>query len=332
MSQNTIESLCFSRTQGDLWDELNKDTNLSNTMLHIFPPDALYTLRLLGPFVKAKRIYTGGLSRVIHKMDIKSILYGNKDAYDKALQIVDEYFGNQIENTRLERERVNLARGAAILGMREEFVASIDPRRATQNTTDGNPHLEARTQLSKIYGENKYWQECILVNALCQNRTGLARDATPYPEIKIVALSNVICDRIGSASSRSGAGNCKINGLFAHSIELRKTGQGLRSQYEASLLPETNLSQQSMSKIVSEGLYDIPTAVKEANKKRYPFLYNLIPDYKMSTELMSCIIEEHKKFEEGKHIDLVEERINEIPPEAFEQANNMRSGIGRLEV
>lgn len=215
------------------------------------------------------------------------------------------------------------------VGVTEDFGRRVNRLRSqVMETEQGNrgSRSEAMTQLSKIYGDNKFWQKCLMVNALCENQINVH----DYPIIQVVALSTVVCSKIGNDIHHRE--NCKISGLYAHGIKLSKVGQGINSQINISLLPESNLSPSAMNKIMTEGLYDIPTVIKEANKKRYPFIYQLEPNYRMSAELMSCIVDEYKGFEERKHIDQVEEKINEIPPEAFEQANNMRSGIGSLEV
>lgn len=321
----TIEAICVSGTQVDMWDELNREIKLSSSIMHLFPPNTVYRLRLLGPFMKAKRIYTGGLRNIIDQLDIKSIFNGNQDAYDRAVKIVNGYF-NKVDDEQVE---INDAYNRRNSQRNSRTWASRMARQAPQpvlTKANTNPHQEAMSQLDKIFGKNRYWQNCLMVNAICEQPS-----TRSFPTIQVVALPTSICNNIGNAANLIGT-NCKINGLLAHSIEVSKSGHGLNSQFSVNILPESNLTNELIRKIISEGLYDIPTLIKVANRRRYPFIYRLEPNYRMSTEFMPTILEECKKFEENKHLDKTEERIHEIPYEAFEQANNMRDGIGSLEV
>lgn len=317
MSKKTVEEICVCRTQGDLWNELNSKQSLNSIILHIFPPNVNYVMRFVGPFVKAKRIYTGGLKTFINQMDIKGIVNGDKEAFEKAQQLITHHFGPE-----------------------KTDVAKIFPNNTRRNQEDylifreinKDPRKEAISQLAKMFGRDKCWQNCILVNAMCENYYPGASRNPLSATIKVVALAPTICESIALATSVAGGERCRINGFFAHSIEMSKTGYGIQSKYNISLLPEDNLCQAHINKIMFEGLYDIPTIAKACNKKRYPFIYKVEPDYKMTDKFMASVLEEHKKFEENKHIHNTDDHINEIPEEAFEKRNNMRNGIDSLEV
>jgi len=332
MSKKTMEELCITRTTGDLWNELHTRNNLTTAILHNLLPNANYIVRFLGPFIKAKRCYTGCFSPIMNRIDIKSIVNGNSEAYQEALKVIDGYYAKDVDggsirgrNRRREFDDAGGRQGGG------NYALGLDPLLA-QNNMKISSLQEAQKQLTILSGKSKYWQNCIMVNALCEPFTPQSYRNPLDVFINVFVLSPTICDKINIASVPYGGENCRINGMVAHSIQISKTGHGLQSKYNVAMLPEDILALPLINKIVEEGLYDIPVVAKACNNKKTPFIYNVERDYRMPTLLMTDIMEEYKKFEENKHFNRTEEQINDVPLEAFENRNIMGGGIDSLEV
>jgi len=87
-SEKTIEVLSCPQTTGDLWDELQKDLNPLKKFL-FFRENREYTIRLLGPFMQASRLYNPQSELVTeYDIDVKRIASKDSDYFDKVIKQV----------------------------------------------------------------------------------------------------------------------------------------------------------------------------------------------------------------------------------------------------
>jgi len=187
-------------------------------------------------------------------------------------------------------------------------------------------YKEAIEILDKIQGGSMIWQKCILVNAFVRSGHGPGE-----PRIRIMTLTRFLCDAILSKTGNNQ--NAKLNGVFAHDVSITRMGEKLNTKFEANLMKQSALPAKDMEHILYHGLYNIPVLISEINNERSSsYHYSLVPNYKMPEEFTKSLFEGSKLQEEDKQLELVEEHLDEIPKEAFENLNKMCGPINSLEV
>ena len=167
------------------------------------------------------------------------------------------------------------------------------------------------------------WQKCIMVNGYIKGQS----DVSP---LKIVTLTPRMADSIMTRARNNL--NTPLSGLFAHDVSIIKNGDGLNTVFDVRLLPPSHLSEIEINYILSNGLIDIPTLIKELNNVSSMYYYRLAVDYRMPEEFTKVLMEARARSEESAPFNHAEEHINEIPHEAFERRNNMREAIGSLDL
>lgn len=164
------------------------------------------------------------------------------------------------------------------------------------------------------------WQKCIMVNVYVKG-TG----------VKVLLLNRRLCDSIMIAAGNNP--NVILNGLFAHDVSIKKQGEGIKTSFRVALKQQTYLSESDMNVIFGNGLIDIPPLIGQLNSSKTScYYYKKIPNYRMASEFTKTLLEERSHMEENQHLSDVEEHLNEIPVEAFENRNRNRNAIGSLEV
>ena len=168
------------------------------------------------------------------------------------------------------------------------------------------------------------WQKCIMINAY-QKPNG--QPAT----IKIMTSTRILNDTIVARTHNNP--DALLSGLYAHDISIIRRGEGLNTRYEVELLQPTHLADTDVNFILNEGLIDIPTLIDRLNKSTSTsYRYRMATSYKMPEEFTKALMKERVHFESDRAVSHVEERLNDIPFEAFERRNNMRDAIRSLEL
>lgn len=329
--KETIELLSCSKTSLDLWDNIYKDSLNKNPILY-FMPNQSYKFRLIGPFIRAERIYVGrdnfngvmgNCRETIDK--INSILDGNSSLYeDETRKISDDRLAKakkakEAKNSTVvpDLNPVSIRRQPRVLAgaIRGGGFMNLD---ALSTNTYAGP--EVSDLLYRIFTKIG-WQKCVMVNALLK----------PQNMVQIIPFISSLCDGIFQTAPRE----TKINGLFAHDIEIRKEGFGLNTQFHVDLSDKASgLSKKEVEGIMSDGLIDIEEVLKEhlRMKEGSSYIYRIISSYKMSKELNGEFIKSVKKVDAKNHIDQVEDEINELPLEAFENQISLDNPIASLEL
>ena len=106
MKEGIIQSLSYSQTSSDLWNEMYEDTNLKDIIL-TFRPNSTYDLRLLGPFVRAERLYVANVREQFSNIKINDILNGNETALNDALKQIKDMIPQKFMREAEEKIRKN---------------------------------------------------------------------------------------------------------------------------------------------------------------------------------------------------------------------------------
>jgi len=314
--RKTIEAISTPKTASDLWDDLYK-SRTSNAILS-FRDGTVYQLRLVGPFVSGSRIFLPpnlALGSFMSSKELTGIL---KRDTKICAEVVKRVLNKTPDNVRKK--------------LHIESLADINIQHPS-----GKVIAEIVRLISALY-EKKRWQPIVFSNAIVLNSN---TDFQP-PNPAILCLSKVLCyqileDLVSKSSSKEEASNKKLSGLHAHDITISRQGVGISAKYTAKISDkECDLPSPWVSYLLKEGLWDIRKIAKSANKRvigeRFSgFLYRLSNNYKMSKELMAEVFEQAQKVDDIEYVDEVDDNINELPPDAFENYANENT-IGSLEL
>ena len=333
MSKNiekTIEELSYVATVQDLWKELHQE--LSHSLLYISNNDSPVTVRFLGPFVGASRFYCD---------------------YRKYFSAINGG-GPTIDDVKIaNRDRDEIEKLKGIL--RNKMNPRKNNRSFSPFTSDDTP---TEDYINKI--GNSTWQKCIMVNTY-QRKSN---------DIKVLPLTKTLSEAIMSAFMGSKVHNKKgkkiiVSGVMGSDITISKSSgnngraeavdidgrvrrvrnnvaENWRNNENNSYLPTSfnialskpnSLSYTELEFIASNGLIDLPTLVNNLNKPTSTYIYRLDSGYKMSSEFVDALLAEGKSIEENEHLNDVENHINEIPREAFDNSNDIDGGsIGLIDL
>jgi hypothetical protein len=305
MSKNiekTIEELSYVATPQDLWKELHQELN--TRLLYI--DNSPVTVRFLGPFVGASRFYCD---------------------YRKYFSAINGG-GPRIDDVKIanrDRDEIEKLKGF----LRNKMNPHKKNRSFSSLTSDDTP---TEDYINKI--GNSIWQKCIMVNTY-QRKSN---------DIKVLPLTKTLCKAITNAFITSKTHNKKgqkiiVSGVMGSDITISKRGGNNRSQtvyqpasFNITLSKPNSLSYTELEFIASNGLVDLPTLVNNLNKPTSTYIYRLDSGYKMASEFVDALLAEGKGIEENQHLNNVENHINEIPREAFDNSNDIGGSIGLIDL
>jgi hypothetical protein len=330
-SVKTLENLSCSQTTNDMWRELGMDINPDSVLVNMRGDNSTVTLRFLGPFVSTRRIYASVLKQ--KKMNIESVI--NRDP--AAMEKIDTYIAEYEAEKKMLKSR-NLIPSSRQTVPSRQTVRVIPPSWETINANEaaldyGRTYksIEMHLKNLKEIKEKITWQKCLLVNACCKCLDGDIPYSNGYSGFGIFVITRTIAHAINHATLHHT--NEAISGLFAPDITLRKSGEGLQTNYVASIAPMSRLSDRMVNEILANGLIDIPAFMEMSNNhKSSPYYYRLNNGYKMSIDLLPEIIQASKGFEEKAHFASVEKHLNDLPDNAIENRQNMKNAFGGIEI
>jgi len=332
----TVELLSCPQTSGDLWTEIYKEDSPNNFILS-FIPDSTYTMRLLGPFISARRLYiphSNVSASFVNSKQIEDIRNGNEKLYDEIMNKIKESLHQMKPPKRTGKD---IGKLIDEIDSESDFVdfrcpEPVPPSMNRRGQAYDNISLQEYEQLIgflKALKRGSGWQKHILVNALIRS----SNVSLPLSSkmVIIVPLIKRLCQSIFNAV---GSSNIKINGLYAHDLTVRKSGRGLQTRYDVQLSrTPSHLPIEDVNQIFATGLLDIPSVIRDYAKNKFGgYMYKMNSDYKMSEEFFAYLEEEFPVKDEAVHFQRVEENINNLPEEAFENRINVNDAIGSLDI
>ena len=322
----TVEELSIPKKVNDMWDDLNEEVNSFHNIILNFSPNQTYTIRLVGPFIKAKRFYAPSkfFPNYIGSEEIRSILGGNEKVYS-------EVCAKMIEENQKKHKTNSVTENKIGIGW--------SPKKRTSKVDLG--------ELARLF-DSKRWQNCVLVNAIVKNTSFLTGNIKIVPFSKVMAHSMHLKETgrafrdnrsIDLTEVDNNIGKLKINGLYAHDIEILRRGTAQDTHYKIIISDEPSyLPKNSIDKIYRDGLYDIPSILNELNNcsinKRYGYFYKKVTDYRMPSEMQDMLMEDIKIIKEeevfNESIEELDNQIGDMPSEAFENRPSMNNSINSL--
>ena len=325
-AKKTVEILSEPHRVCDLWDEMYSEANVHKLILNYFP-NSRFCVRLLGPFVGAERIYVPKItdpkiaSFITPSIQIK-LMRRDSESYQRVVEEINQYSKEVAPYQPRKRRRTG-----GLFNPNED--RNSDP---SKELTDVGSFIE------KLYGNAK-WQKVVLVNGFIKEES-VSFGAASGIKIKIVPLFTTMVNSIFERSHfrTSDVNDIRISGLCAYDLIITKEGAGMQSRVTGSLSESsTHLSKDHLDYIMGKGLLDIPSVVNEVNMRHQgPYYYRLNGSYKMSSELCGHLQDEfhcrQKYVEENNHMKAIDEKINQLPLEAFENSESSLDAIGSLEI
>jgi hypothetical protein len=317
-TEKILEEISLSNTTSDLWDELYK--NSSHNVILSFIDGTGYKLRLLGHFMHGSRMFLSpnlNFQEYMNSKELYQVLKGDDE-------VIKDIIVKRIINKAPDATRKKL------------HVESIQDIKG--HSMAGKKIYEAVAIINNLYSKTQ-WQPIVFSNAIVLDSSStLFSAANP----SVICLSKNLCYQIlreifSISKNREDASKKKISGLYAHDIMIARQGTGINSKYAVRLSKQpSHLPSSLISFILKEGLWDITKIIKTANKKTMTgnmsgFIYRVGKNYKMSSALMTEIFEQAQEIDDAAYMDSVEEQINDLPRDAFENYINENT-IGSLEL
>jgi hypothetical protein len=346
MSKTNVDMDELFSESGSIYELLSEiDDSLDKTMVTVFP-DTSYTFRMIGPILKAKRVFIGSnklsLMGMVEK-EFRKIIEGDKVALDL---VVEKITRAKKEHLKKEAEIkkpfvMNITNNSDI-GFMGRFWVGIAPL----NLGDYDSAIET---LNKLFYKGGNWQRCIASNIFIKNSPhgkNFLRTYCLTPTIIGEIVKNTI-PMIGSPIS-VGLTNPKISGIDAHDLTISKQSVNppvqpvpsqiafaRNNQHNVVICPKTRLNMKEISYILQNGLYDIRKVMEAINKKTIQKMggyYYIVDDYKLPETLMEGFNKELSDIESDMHFEEVEEQICNIDQDAIEDAPKYDGAIDSLEV
>lgn len=308
----TVELLSHSHTAGDLWDELHKDIKPENSVL-CPEPGKTYTLRLLGSFIEARRLYIPrkNLRKYLSLEEIDQLVF------TKSKEITEK----TLESIGIHRKDISL----------KDILTKLSDTASSAEKKATHPILGIVQFLYKLI-ENPSWTRCILVNVLGSaigDHQGIymlpLTDHTVAPLFK----STIKIAR----SKKIKPEGVRINGVYAHDIFLKIDARD-RFSHNIDIDPKASfLSSEAIDFILSTGLIDIPKLLPILNESRnHCFLYNTPINYRITNDIMLDMVDIANMELENEHYHAVEEtNPRDLPLNAFDD-DEVDNSIGYLEL
>jgi len=351
---NLVEELKYNKNLTDLRNSFFEEDNPSKIFLNLYNGQQ-FDVRLLGPFVKARKIFidTEKYYDYFSKDEVTKILNGDEATYNSVITKIVSMMPKSTGTYGNAKVKIDQSWQNHIT-KNPLNPANLEEQKELLRT-------EADSLIRKIWVE-KSWQKCILSNVLVRNNT-----QTTGAKLRLFSISNSNISEILTqiSAARKNINNANISGLFAHDIQFSKIMPPLTPTRHAhtELIPETNnryvvfrsdpmpispksyvqtavrlskdqtlLKKDEIEFVFSMGLWNIMKVVEDSNailKKGYYF--KIISDYKMDQSLFEDMKVQYNHDEE-QHFEQVEEDINDIPEEAFENRIDTNNPIESLDI
>jgi len=355
---NLVEELKYNKNLTDLRNSFFEEDNPSRIFLNLYNGQQ-FDVRLLGPFVKARKIFidTKKYYDYFSKDEVIKIFNGDEATYNSVITKIVSMMPKSMGAYGNAKVKTDQSFGDL------NYVSTSSLKPSNPVNYEGQNELlrsEADSLIRKIWVE-KSWQKCILSNVLVRNNT-----QTTGAKLRLFSISNSNISEIVSqiSAARKNIDNVNISGLFAHDIQFSKIMPTISTRHaHTELIPETNnpyvvfrsdpmpispkpyvktavrlskdqtlLKKDEIEFVFSMGLWNIMKVVEDSNailKKGYYF--KIISDYKMDQSLFEDMKVQYNHDEE-QHFEQVEEDINDIPEEAFENRIDTNNPIESLDI
>lgn len=301
--QKTIEEISISKMPEDLWNELYKDK--SSQVILSFRKDTVYKMRLLGSFVSGSRIFLDP------KHKFNEIM--------RPSELVQIIKGDSLLRSEIEKRILNSTPDVARRKLHVESINDINI-----NHPQGQTILDKMNIIYNLYNK-KNWQSVIFSNVTVID----TNSSFPIANPAIICLSKnlayqLLGEIVSKSKNRDEALKKTISGLNAHDVLISRKGSGLNSKYTITISNKpTSLPAPLVSFIIKEGLWDIKKITNISNKKVINgnltgFIYRINERYRASSDLMAEIFNQAQNIDDAEYMDLVEENLAELPPEALE--------------
>jgi hypothetical protein len=340
MKENTknissiIEDISVSKSVSNFWDDIlngNEGFNGWIRFLNIFDNNA-YTVRFLGPILKAKRLFVDAKTHLIEFVtpnELKEIIEGNRSVFEKVTNRIDSSkpFVNavNIDNPNRFREIKNRS-GVVFKQMQATPIEILHS-------------LFCKDSPVQI----KLWQDCFLTNVYIKNISVSGRNDIVEDRIKILPIPKTTWSQLAMAIRNiKGSANKKMGGVYAYDLTFSKQSVANKNQFATTTVSLSDaqlfLTRQEIGYVLNNGLIDIKKAIKEYNRtnalkmaKGKALMFYDFEDYKLPEELMHGIYGEIEDFEFQEQMDSVEENLHNLPPEAIGDYQSLGS-VGSLEL
>lgn len=333
----TIKAISFPKTAKDLWDNFQEVTSVKDLFLKM-EIGLTYRMRLLGPFVRARRIFIPPIIKNnANKSEIKSII--NQDE-----KVIKEVL-NRVSNLPSKYDKKAIEKAKIFLKGKTDkhFLGNL--------CTLSNALIKNDSNVFRLKIVTLNWSTCQIIN----------QEHGANAKISGLKARDIVMKKESTQRNQSGQGNQNgwrnIGGIYdAYSPIIGTTsgnpdayGNSIVTMlqpvnayeydknsfpvYTANLEEESTLTQSQIDYIMQNGLIDIIGVVKEINNSGYGnYIYTGVPQYRMPKDLNESIFYGMDKIEENRHIEKVEEDISDVPNSAFENFEKMRGTINSLEV
>lgn len=336
MNEKTLEELSQNKTVTDMWDSFYDEEPRKQMMR--FENNVTYSVRFLGPFYKARRIYVNDIpyfKQLVSKEDMKAVVKGNSVVFDR---LQKEIKAKMEAMTKSNKTDPNVSKEPEIGDwdmMQDERYSRIRNRRPRRYIPNKIPKKSVEQEieevgflLNRIYG-SKTWQRCVLVNAFVSGGDTKG--------IKIVPLTSKMIERTRCNNVRSDISKTPINGLNAHDFIIQRKGEGLGTEYKMALTDERSfLPSEDIDYVFNKGLIDISEVIKDINchslQNQCSYFYRKASDYKMAEDMYQTMFEELGSLESDKAAIDSDNKLDSLPDEAFENRDSMSDPIECLEL
>jgi len=282
-----------------LWDKViaNKKINGSRPFL-ILENGTETTIRLFGVFYSASRKYMP----FIVKPGLKSFLLTdeNKSALVKAL-----YKGDDSAKFQFSQD------------MKDKL---------SEFKTVSSELTKLKSSIKSLL--NDKWANVLVCNVLDRKKKN----------VNVFELNSYFLNALqGEYCGLHGGLKTNISGVLARDIICSKTGTGIKSKWKTQLSKqETLLSREEMALLVNN-VHDIPQVLKEQSKRSLNTGVGYIYKYenskpKMPEEVERYLMKESAKFEELQYLNSIEENIDTLPSEAFDDLNEDYDSFSQISI
>jgi hypothetical protein len=332
-----IKAISCPKKVKDLWDNFQESTKAQDLFLKM-ETGVAYRMRLLGPFVRARRIFVPTIIKNnANKREIKSII--NQDS-----KVIEEVSNRVSHLPSYDKKAIEKAKIFLKGKTDKHFLGNL--------CTLSNALIKNDSNVFRLKIVTLNWSTCQIIyqehganakiSGLKARDIVMKKESTQRNQRNQIQISNppfgvFISDTsyspiIGTTSGNPDAyGNSIVTML--QPVNAYEYDKNSFPVYTANLEEESTLTQSQIDYVMQNGLIDIIGVVKEINNSGYGnYIYAGVPQYRMPKDLNESIFYGMDKIEENRHIEKVEEDISDVPNSAFENFEKMRGTINSLEV
>ncbi|MFA5313369.1 MAG: hypothetical protein WC375_08675 [Methanomassiliicoccales archaeon] len=346
---NTIRALSISYQEDDAWSELNSETNLNDLVFRL-QPHHNYRIRILGSFMRIRRAFIPQHIAAYECMtdnELMKILNGSLGTK----QIVIDRINKDIEEYKVTKSH---KRSLGEMKTVANTTSYFNPKSGENFETRANQVIK----LIQSFGERDRmggaWGKQVVVNVL--NRALLSPDSDSLPPIGIFVMGHKllvdITSKLAKLPQYTGQGTINLSGLYAVDLGVARRHQPYQPSrgngthqfsYDIHIFEPSRLTDAEINFVLSHGLIDIPLALKDINERtiqrRMGYLYKKASQYIMPDQYWSELKEQFKNVFAESHQTLekeawqtIDDNMDDLPMESFENQGNLRHTINSLEL